>query len=316
MSWMNALVAAVLAVGLSACHRGAGELPYPPSQRQFVDLNRGCLASYDAGANEIQKSLAFNACNKSRTEFAANGPIRGWLGTVESISTDQGADVVSFRIATSIDGFDIAYRTVNNRVSDDGYGSLITQDSPLFGALANLRVGEVVAFDGEFLDDPSDERRVWESSITERGSMEEPGFNLRFTSVRATQDELASPAPQVGLLSDESHSSRIKLPPARADSPTVAGNAQREDGASGRTEVDKPYSSRRVDLLKRGYQPQPAINNVLPHTLGGDPAACGNAGCQVPWTKGDEVVCVSVEVNDDLEEAGWLSHAASGPCTY
>lgn len=315
MSWTNAMVVVAMALALGACQRGEGELPYPDSQRQFVDLNRGCLTDYEAGVNEIQKSLAFKACNKSRTEFAAKSPIKNWLGTIDSISTDQGADVVSVRILTSINGFDITYRTVNNRLSDAGSASLITQDNPLFSALANLRVGQVVAFSGEFLRDPSGDRGVWESSLTERGSMEAPGFNLRFTALRDVGDEPGNIASPTSTRETGNPAPTTAVPPSPSSSGTLATEGQLGDVSSAAVDV-KTYSSRKNDLLGRGYAPDANTSNELPHTVDGDPATCGNAGCQIPWSKGRESACVSVTVNDNLDEASWLSQAAAGPCTY
>jgi len=313
MRCTSVFLAVSIGVALSSCHQGSGELPYPQSQRQFVELNRDCATAYRAGTNEIQRSLAFNSCNESRTQHAAKGPIRGWLGTVESISTDQGADVVSFRISTSIDGFDITYGTVSNRLSDSRYGSLITQTDPLFGVLANLNVGDTIAFDGEFLGDPGGRIGTWESSMTERGSMEEPEFNIRFTNVEPFDDDLASRASEVSQPAGGALS-RMTLP----RSPS-AGTASRpmqgaDSAPSLSTGGDKPYAKRRTQLLEDGYAPLKEAAGTFPLEVAGDPAMCGNAGCQIPWFKGTQSICVSVQVNDNLDEAEWLSQQSAGPC--
>lgn len=312
----SVLLAVSIGLVSSACHQGTDELPYPISQRQFVDLNRGCVTDYHAGTNEIQRSLAFNSCSESRTKFAAHSPIRGWLGTIERISTDQGADVVSFRISTSIDGFDITYGTVSNRMSDARYGSLITQTHPLFGVLANLHEGDPVAFDGEFLGDPAGKIGAWEASMTERGSMEEPEFNIRFTKVQPFGDDVTTKrAPGASELA------RVALPPAAVRSPPRAADASSAPASlkatSGATpESDLPYVKRRAELLAEGYEPANAPNGELRHSVNGDPAVCGNAGCQVPWSKGDRLACVAVQVDDNLDEASWRSQQLMGACAY
>lgn len=309
----SVFLAVSIGLALSACQQGIGELPYPSSQRQFVDLNRGCVTAYRAGTNEIQRSLAFNSCNESRTQFAARSPIRGWLGTVESISTDQGADVVSFRIATSMEGFDITYGTVSNRMSDARYGSLITQTSPLFGVLANLHEGDRVVFDGEFLGDPAGKIGTWESSMTERGSMEEPEFNIRFTNVEPFDDDLTSRAPDVSPPAGRAVS-RMTMP----RSPTAGTAASPKNGADSApgssTSGDEPYAKRRAQLLEDGYAPLRKTAGTFPLEVAGDPAVCGNAGCQIPWFKGNQSICVSVQVNDNLDESDWLSQQSAGPC--
>ncbi len=313
MGRTSVFLAVSIGLALSACHQGPGELPYPSSQRQFVDLNRGCMAAYRAGTNEIQRSLAFNSCNESRSQFAAHSPIRGWLGTVESISTDQGADVVSFRIATSMEGFDITYGTVSNRMSDARYGSLITQTSPLFGVLANLHEGDWVMFNGEFLGDPAGKMGTWESSMTERGSMEEPEFNIRFTDVEPFNDDPTNRAPYVSAPVG-SGVSRMTMP--RSPSPETAASPKHgaDSAPSSSTTGDEPYAKRRAQLLEDGYAPSRKTAGTFPLEVAGDPAVCGNAGCQIPWFKGNQSICVSVQVNDNLDESDWLSQQSAGPC--
>jgi hypothetical protein len=262
--------------------------------------------------NEIQRSIAFNTCNKARTTFAADSPIKGWLGRIQTISTNQGADVVLLRITTSVDGFDVGYRTVNNRVSDAGSGSLITPGNPIFSVLAGMQEGEVVEFDGDFLQDPSGERGVWESSLTEAGSMEEPGFNLRFTAIRrpdATKTAIADNEIQAvqatGTLPatpSTGEAQKSALQGARVQSEEIAGGRQ-------------PYEKTRSQLLRLGYQPEVETTESLPHSVDGDPALCGNAGCQIPWTRGTQSMCVGVTVDDNLEESAWSSQADPGPCT-
>lgn len=311
MRW-SGLVLVSMVLTLGACHRGAGELDYPATQRKFVELNRECLVAYRAGVNEIQRSTAFNACNKARTTFAANGPIRGWLGRIQTISTNQGADVVSLRIATSVDGFDVGYRTVNNRLSDVGSGSLITPNNPLFPVLAGMQEGEVVEFDGDFLQDPSGERGVWESSLTEAGSMEEPGFNLRFTAIRRPGDSKTASA------RSEIHGVQATdTPPTTPFTEDAQNSAIQGDRVQSVeiTDERQPYGRTRSQLLRLGYQPAAGATESLPHSVDGDPALCGNAGCQIPWTKGGQSMCVSATVNDDLEESAWSSQATPGPCT-
>lgn len=311
MRW-SGLVLGLAVLSLGGCHQGTSELDYPATQRRFVDLNRECLRAYRAGVNEIQRSIAFNACNKARTSFAANSPIRGWLGRIETISTNQGADVVSLRVATSVDGFDVGYRTVNNRVSDLGSGSLITPDNPLFSVLAGMQEGEVVEFDGDFLQDPSGERGVWESSLTEAGSMEEPGFNLRFTAIRRpSATKTATPGNEIQAV-PATRTLPTKPSMGEAQKSVLPGDGVQSEEIAGERQ---PYGKTRSQLLRLGYQPEVETTESLPHSVDGDPALCGNAGCRIPWTRGTQSMCVGVTVNDNLEESAWSSQADPGPCT-
>lgn len=157
---------------------------YPPAQIQFHALNKACGDAYKAGQNEIQKSLAFNHCNQQRSQFAAQQSISNWTGIISDISTDQGADVVTVDIESDAGDFEMKYMTVNNRFSDMNTNSMITPDNPLFDVLAQMKEGDKVNFDAEFLQHPEGKRGLWEGSLTEEGSMTEPEFNVRFTGIR------------------------------------------------------------------------------------------------------------------------------------
>lgn len=186
--WL-AVSAAFVVAGCTGSGQGQSDTPrvpeYPPSQQAFHALNKSCLGAYDQGQNEIQKSLAFNNCNQQRTQFAAqHGGIVGWTGTISDISTDQGADVVTVSIEAEVDGFEIKFGTVNNRFSDMLSNSMITPNNPLFNVLAQMKEGDKVTFSADFLGDPEGKTGVWEGSMTERGSMSEPEFQVKFSDIR------------------------------------------------------------------------------------------------------------------------------------
>lgn len=198
---------------------------------------------------------------------------------------------------------------------DARYGSLITQSSPLFGVIANLQVGDKVSFDGEFLRDPAGKTGTWKSSMTERGSMDEPEFNIRFTKVEPFGEDLTRRAPGVSQAAGEVTSPVVVRTAARI---AAASSEKANDEATlaAPPESDMPYAKIRAELIAEGYEPANAPTGDLRHTVDGDAAPCGNAGCQIPWSKGDHSVCVSVQVNDNLDEARWLSQRSMGACAY
>ena len=91
---------------------------------------------------------------------------------------------MSVTIEAGVDGFDMKFGTVSNRISDYATDTMITQSNPLFKVLANLKEGDQVSFDAVFLPHPDGPRGIWENSLTEQGSMDEPEFNVRFTDIR------------------------------------------------------------------------------------------------------------------------------------
>lgn len=232
-----------LALALAACSGGGdagseGSTPaaaaapeFPAAQQQFHALNKACHDNYRNGQNEIQKSLAFNECNRQRTEFAARSGISGWTATIRDISTDQGADVVTLDLVAEVDGYAITYSTVGNRLSDVGSNSLITPDNPLFGVLAGMKEGDRVTFDATFLRDPSGKRGIWEASITEQGSMSDPAFNVKFVDIRpfgapAASNPDAPPAQEAGAREGAGMDSADAAEPSSVDD-AYCGNMYR-----------------------------------------------------------------------------------------
>lgn len=181
MSWAVASIAVLVA----GCGMHKSPAEYPADQRTFHAINKGCRSAYQEGINEIQKSVAFNRCNEERRSFERG--VSGWVGTLTDISTDQGADVVSVTIEATVDGMPIAFSTVGNRLSDFGSDTLIVPSNPLFHKLAGMQVGEAVSFSAEFLHHPDTNRGLWEASLTELGSMDEPEFIVKFVAIDSYQ---------------------------------------------------------------------------------------------------------------------------------
>lgn len=314
MSFKSVAVLAVGLVGLAGCSAEDPGVTYPDAQKTFYALNRECKQAYEGGINDIQRSRAFNECNSSRVSFSKQG-VKGWVGTITDISTDQGGDVVSVDINATIDGFEVAFGTVGNRISDVDAGSLITPTHPLFDVLSNMKEGDRVRFSGKFLMHPEADRGVWESSLTERGSMDDPVFKLRFTDIEPYeqaggaqgQSPRRAEVDSVEAKKQEAADEVVKdaTQPAPASSPM--------DEASG-SPNEVTYEQVRRQLVSAGYTPMAAPSDDFSSSVDGDPAYCGNAGCSVPWRSATDVACVAVSVNDDLDERQWASQVSMSAC--
>lgn len=327
----NWLIGVSLVAVLVGCQRSESGLEYPSAQRSFFALNVKCKDAYGKGINEIQRSLAFNDCNASRTAYAKQSQISGWVGVIKRISTDQGADVVSLDIVSKVDGFEITFRTVSNRLSDVTSGSLITQNNPLFTVLANMKEGALVTFDAVFLSDPSGDRGLWEASMTEQGAMSEPEFNVRFTSVRpfAQVSEGSGAQPASGMDVAVAEDVRQGATDARVSTALVGASptsslevAMQEDQPKQPQSVvpdsvddGRPsYRQMKAELIAAGYSPMASTSDQFNMAVDGDPASCGNAGCSVPWSKDGNDVCVGVSVNDNFPELDWSGGVSVGKC--
>ena len=77
---------------------------------------------------------------------------------------------------------------------------------------------------------------------------------------------------------------------------------------------EAPYKDVKNALLELGFSPlKDADRNEFNMDVSGDPAACGNRGCAIPWSgQAIPVFCVGVSVNDNIDQSLWSSRI--GPC--
>jgi hypothetical protein len=103
--------------------------------------------------------------------------VSGWIGEVETQSSNSdGLGVLSIRIA---DG--ISIKTWNNKISDFEDKTLIEPEDAVFKQAVALTKGQKVTFGGQFFRDPTD--CIRESSLTLKGSLTQPEFIFRFSSL-------------------------------------------------------------------------------------------------------------------------------------
>lgn len=103
--------------------------------------------------------------------------ITSWIGRVTKVSANSdGKGVLTVELADNI-----VVKTWNNDLSDIGSKTLIEPTSALFQKASMLREGQSVRFSGSFIKGDVD--CVRESSMTLKGSMEEPDFIFRFSDI-------------------------------------------------------------------------------------------------------------------------------------
>lgn len=317
--WVVAGIAVAVAAVVSGCSGSdRADLAYPTSQQEFSSLNSKCKEKYAEGLNDIQRSLAFNQCNKDRLQFSKERKISAWVGEITDISTDQGADVVSVEIMATIDGFDMSFGTVTNRVSDYATDSMITPKNPLFNVLAQMKEGDMVSFDASFLPHPESSRGLWESSLTEQGSMDEPEFSIRFVHIRPYE----TPAAASTVASAAQPRAPVEEPAnvvEKTYEPRVQEDESESTSGSGnhlQSLVGRGYGDVKLELVAAGFVPESGPSDAYPHEIDGNPGYCGNAGCSIPWVRpgSGESLCIGLELNDDVDESLWEASVSSGEC--
>jgi hypothetical protein len=137
---------------------------------------------HTAGNNDMAKGAARPARAKEICTAVRPGRVSGWIGTVETLSSNNdGKGVLSVRV-----GPDVHVKTWNNSLSDIGDNTLIEPGSPIFQQATALTVGQTVRFSGTFLR--SDADCIREASMTLVGSISSPEFVFRFSEIEPIND--------------------------------------------------------------------------------------------------------------------------------
>lgn len=153
----------------------------PGDQKMFVHIVHQMRTAYQAARNDMEKGAirrqrAAQLCSEFRYDR-----IVGWVGEIVHLSSSSdGRGVLSVNI-----GDGIQLQTWNNSFSDIGYRTLIDPETILSRNLRALSEGDFVRFSGIFFSDRAD--CFHETSLKQRGSMEEPEFVFRFTKAEAIE---------------------------------------------------------------------------------------------------------------------------------
>lgn len=175
------------------------------SQRSVVmaaniesDTNEKILDSVDTSPQQDAFNLAVadfrDAYANAPNEMAAGGQrqkrakalckiltdvkVSRWTGFITKLSsTSDGRGVLTIET-----GKGVSVTTWNNALSDLNDNSLLSINNPVFEIAMNLPVGQAVEFSGTFIRDKND--CIREGSLTQSGSMKNPAFIMRFTSLK------------------------------------------------------------------------------------------------------------------------------------
>jgi hypothetical protein len=223
----------------------AGEVPslsLPRDQQMFVRAVFDARGRYEAGTTELQKGSArpwraqaiCNAFRSPTVWYARNGAeyldFEGWVGKLTELSTNSDGDgVLSIEIAPKV-----WLKTWNNSLSDIGDHTLIKPDTHLYRDLMAFTKGKYVSFSGSFIKSGTD--CVRERSMTIEGSMTEPEFIVRFTTVDA-MNPASNSAKQGGARS-------TFAPQAQQPAPTAAPSKCYGHAANGALTVYAPINGR------------------------------------------------------------------------
>lgn len=151
----------------------------PPKEQGLISI----VSQYAAKADSAPNDMAMAGFRHDRAvavcDLLGGLLISNWTGTIEDIdSTGSGDGVLAVTISPQI-----TLSTSNNNFSNALDQTAIPPGTPLFNKVSAMKVGDKVEFSGQFLQ--SDQDCIQEGSITTEGSMDDPNYSFRFTSVEA-----------------------------------------------------------------------------------------------------------------------------------
>jgi hypothetical protein len=189
-SSMNIVVKSALACGAGAVLIGmlaggsgkgastpAPALPTPSDQARFTSAVVAARTSYRSAPNELAAGGIRNGRQQAICNAVTNQSATDWVGKIAKLTSNgDGKGVIAVELAPGVH-----VSTWNNALSDIGDHTLIDPNSSLFKSLSAMKTGDLVKFSGRF--SPSNTDCVREMSVTLGGSMTDPAFAMRFTSV-------------------------------------------------------------------------------------------------------------------------------------
>lgn len=149
----------------------------PSDERRFIQAVESIKRQYGAAETDFQRGALRPDRAKLLCSTLTSPQVDGWSGTITKLSTNSdGKGVLSIAISDNL-----TIGTWNNSLSDIGDHTLIEPGSPVYRAMASLREGETVLFSGAMISNDTDCFK--ETSLTMDGSMTDPAFVFRFSSV-------------------------------------------------------------------------------------------------------------------------------------
>jgi hypothetical protein len=164
---------------LCAFSTGAFAQDVPTEQAVFLKEIAAARQAYKDAKNDLVKGVARQERGKAICAAVPDKEVQNWVGSIHKLSSNgDGFGVVSVELE---DG--VILKTWNNSLSDMFDDTLIDPADELFARIISLEEGQVVIFSGAFIEDSSGVDCFREASMTLRGSMSDPEYIFKFSSI-------------------------------------------------------------------------------------------------------------------------------------
>lgn len=176
----------LLAIVASFLPKNAGP-QQPGDEASFLSTMKSFEDNFStAGENEVKQDQIRKQRRDALAQMMRQRKVTGWLGTVEDVGTSENGNA-SLKVSL---GNNVYVKTNNNMVSDGLQivldpqlgPSMIKENSDLYKTLAGMKSSDTVIFSGSFYPDEKD--FIQEISVTTSGSMDEPEFIFKFSSLQ------------------------------------------------------------------------------------------------------------------------------------
>lgn len=158
-------------------------------QTAFAGIIDRSRSEFTAAQNDLAKGAFRQSRADELCQLLKNRSVSNWVGFLSELSSNSdGLGVITIDI-----GGGTEVKTWNNDFSDIGDKTMLRSSDPVFKAVINMKIGQPVVFSGKFMKGDAD--CIAEGSLTQSGSMENPEFIMRFTSLKAADPSLLSQVP-------------------------------------------------------------------------------------------------------------------------
>jgi hypothetical protein len=156
-------------------------LRFPAQQVALIRAIERARIQFKNGSNDIQR-MEVRKFRANAICSNVSSSIERWIGKISELSINSdGRSSASITI-----GKNLKLKTWNNALSDIGSDTPIDSSSSVYRTLLDMKVGQVVRFDGEFI--PRDRDCYSEGGMTFQDSIESPEFLVRFSRVDAVEE--------------------------------------------------------------------------------------------------------------------------------
>lgn len=154
----------------------------PEYEKNFIKTVESHYEKYNNSDNELKKSAVRTERKKELAALVKRNP-KDWIGTIKDMgTTGKGNAYVSIKLPDS----NIILTTEETELGQSlsSAKTLITHGEKVYNDLAELSKGDKVRFTGFFVKSERD--HIYENSLTEEGSMMEPEFLFKFSSISSS----------------------------------------------------------------------------------------------------------------------------------